>query len=459
MPSSEPSTYPVAEMTIYYADYPSEWQPLANDAANSSFRGNPMSMFYEGGRVGTKPISIRVPRSSQYAKGGLAKEAQQVADAGVGGDELIIHINRQEFDELKKHWGDPTINPHTGMPQFTPFYKQKWFAPVAAIASAALMATGVGAPLGAALLPTALAEGSILGASGASILGNALIGAGVGGVTGGSKGAITGGLLGGLGTIGAGALGSTGAGVTSTGQEGFSGWWNRMGSGDYFTTGLAGSEAAKAAATAAGNMPLPPTEAIKASFTPAEYAARAADMAKSSGSSGILGGIMDSKWTVPALLLGASALGGAKPPQLPDQGGTATSTDPNMTQRLDLAPLSRPRRQLASQDYYSYGSRPEQVYYEAPVETEAPTAKAATGGALSRFVQGGGTGRSDSIDARLSDGEYVVDSETVALLGDGSSKAGAQRLDQMRANLRKQKGRALAKGKFSPNAKRPEEYI
>jgi hypothetical protein len=45
------------------------------------------------------------------------------------------------------------------------------------------------------------------------------------------------------------------------------------------------------------------------------------------------------------------------------------------------------------------------------------------------------------------------------MLGDGSSKAGAQRLDQFRANIRKQKGRELAKGKFSPNAKRPEEYV
>jgi len=142
-------------MTTYTADYPANYQPLANDAADSSFRGNPMAMFYEGGRVGTKPVRIVVPREPQnYAKGGLAAEARRVRDAGVGGDELIIHINRKEYDELVKNWGEPTINPHTGMPQFTPFWKQKWFAPVAAIASAALMATGIGAPLGAALLPT-----------------------------------------------------------------------------------------------------------------------------------------------------------------------------------------------------------------------------------------------------------------------------------------------------------------
>jgi hypothetical protein len=74
-------------------------------------------------------------------------------------------------------------------------------------------------------------------------------------------------------------------------------------------------------------------------------------------------------------------------------------------------------------------------------------------------VKGPGTGRSDSIPARLSDGEYVIDAETVSLLGDGSTKAGAQKLDQFRVNLRKQKGRNLAQGKFSVNAKTPEAYL
>jgi hypothetical protein len=97
-----------------------------------------------------------------------------------------------------------------------------------------------------------------------------------------------------------------------------------------------------------------------------------------------------------------------------------------------------------------------------------PKAKAATekplkgGGSVTRnqfAVQGPGTGRSDSIPASLSDGEYVMDAETVALLGDGSSKAGAKKLDAMRGNLRKAKGRNLVKGRFSVNAKAPEAYL
>jgi hypothetical protein len=105
-----------------------------------------------------------------------------------------------------------------------------------------------------------------------------------------------------------------------------------------------------------------------------------------------------------------------------------------------------------------------------PIMTEEPP-RFAEGGAFaakgyargssrdSFAVEGPGTGRSDDIPAVLSDGEYVIDAETVALLGDGSSKAGAKKLDEMRVKVRKHKGRNLAKGKFSVNAKRPEKYL
>lgn len=92
----------------------------------------------------------------------------------------------------------------------------------------------------------------------------------------------------------------------------------------------------------------------------------------------------------------------------------------------------------------------------------ANVVRKARGGALSQvayLAQGAGSGREDKIDAKLSDGEYVLDAETVALVGDGSTKAGAQRLDHMREQLRKHKGAALSKGKFSPNAKSPLSYL
>lgn len=97
--------------------------------------------------------------------------------------------------------------------------------------------------------------------------------------------------------------------------------------------------------------------------------------------------------------------------------------------------------------YYQYGTPPAM----------------AMGGALnmvrSMNIGGGADGRSDDVDALLSDGEYVIDAETVALLGNGSSEAGAKRLDQMRSGVRQHKGKNLSKGKISPNAKSPLAYM
>jgi hypothetical protein len=98
--------------------------------------------------------------------------------------------------------------------------------------------------------------------------------------------------------------------------------------------------------------------------------------------------------------------------------------------------------------YYQYGT--------------PPTGMAA-GGALNMVrsynVGGGADGRSDDVDAVLSDGEYVFDAETVALLGNGSSEAGANRLEQMREQIRRQKGQKLAQGKISDDARSPLSYL
>jgi hypothetical protein len=103
-----------------------------------------------------------------------------------------------------------------------------------------------------------------------------------------------------------------------------------------------------------------------------------------------------------------------------------------------------------------------------PITTPIPNNSAAPSMYLpdtTRFARGGfavegaGDGRDDKIPALLSDGEYVIDAETVALLGNGSNKAGAKLLDSFRVKVRKQKGKKLARGKFSDNAKRPEQYM
>jgi hypothetical protein len=81
------------------------------------------------------------------------------------------------------------------------------------------------------------------------------------------------------------------------------------------------------------------------------------------------------------------------------------------------------------------------------------------GPGTSRYVQGAGDGTSDDIDAKLSDGEYVMDANTVSMLGNGSNKAGAARLDQLRENLRKHAAKPMAKGKQFMKAKDPMAYM
>jgi hypothetical protein len=106
---------------------------------------------------------------------------------------------------------------------------------------------------------------------------------------------------------------------------------------------------------------------------------------------------------------------------------------------------------------------PRTSYYQYGTPPGASKPGMAAGGALNMVrsynIGGGADGRSDDVDAVLSDGEYVFDAETVALLGNGSSEAGADRLDQMREQIRKQKGKHLAQGKISPDAQSPLSYL
>jgi hypothetical protein len=81
--------------------------------------------------------------------------------------------------------------------------------------------------------------------------------------------------------------------------------------------------------------------------------------------------------------------------------------------------------------------------------------KMAHGGPL---VSGPGGGQDDMVPAMLSPGEYVIDAETVAALGDGSNEAGAAMLDQMRMAIRKHK-RGGALRKIAPPAKHPLQYM
>ena len=135
---------------------------------------------------------------------------------------------------------------------------------------------------------------------------------------------------------------------------------------------------------------------------------------------------------------------------IPAYGGGTSPADRTARTGADLGDI----------DWNRYGFGPERSFFaNVPKRAATGGSMAVTRPSKSFAVQGAGDGRSDDIPAVLSDGEYVMDAETVALLGNGSNKAGAAQLDRFRANVRKHKGKELAKGRFSVNAKAPQAYM
>jgi len=178
------------------------------------------------------------------------------------------------------------------------------------------------------------------------------------------------------------------------------------------------------------------------------------------GGGGLLGGGLGPLLAGGALLLGQAGGTGQRPPQV--QQATRSLT-PQQQEFINRPGVTWDWNKM-QQDAATSGLTLDQFMarnWPRVTAGEYNVRPMAEGGlsVMSRFVRGGGTGRSDEINAKLSDGEYVIDAETVAMLGDGSSKAGAKQLDQMREKIRQHKGKALSKGKFSPDAKSPLTYL
>jgi hypothetical protein len=162
----------------------------------------------------------------------------------------------------------------------------------------------------------------------------------------------------------------------------------------------------------------------------------------------------------PPMMQGGALPGRAMMPQNA-QGMQQQGRPPMMQQQQGRPPMMQGGLQGMQQARRQMPQRPKDprmAYYQYG---NAPQARAE--GGLSRVqsmqIGGGADGRSDDVNALLSDGEYVFDAEAVAMLGNGSSEAGAKKLDDMRAKLRQHKGKALAGGKISPDAKSPLSYL
>lgn len=375
----------------------------------------------------------------RYARGGLARAAREVTGAGRYGDDQLIHVTPEQFNQLRAVWGEPTYNPQTGMPEYFLSGLKKKLKKIlpkelknvakfevsnlktmlkGAKKNPLSLALGAATPVGAKLWggitgkkftplvnmyggPT---EQSFLDAEAKGIdtglsRGSHKMAEAVASIWGG-KGALSG--LGKLAGAGMGALGGTG------------------------TAAAAAPKAATGALGAAGKY------------------------------------LTDPKVLAGGAMLVSGAMGGGGEPQ---SGGPAPY-DPGPGE--ELPPLDfggRMQNIMAPEDYYTYGAMPEPMRFNPGMSEEQEQGMYRGGYALRHggapYVDLGSaeSGRADNIDAKLSENEYVIDAETVALLGDGNPEAGAKKLDSMRLRIRKHKGGALARGKFSPAARDPMAYL
>ena len=435
------------------------------------------------------------------ARGGLA----DLARMGRNGDTMLAHITPREAEILRMRGGAGTINPITGMPEF--FLKKlfKAILPFAINFIAPGLGTAIGTALGAtgataAALGSAVIGGVSSGLTGGNVLQGALmggLGGGLGGITG---GAVSNALGLGLGPMGQSILGSgllgAGAGL-ATGQGALKGALQGVAGGalGQMAGGMPGDTAFQQALksgigtfgqgitagydpkTAAGMGALTGL-AAGIQYKPSQVAVDKVKSEPSFWEKALSGGPLDSTKTetteggssfgaLGKLALAGSVLSGlaGAPPEV-KQAVSALSPsqqeyfnrptvqwDWNQMQRdASASGMSLSQYMAQNWDKVSRGQY-------AMGQPEVAMAMGGPLGQVARFARGAGSGRDDTINARLSDGEYVMDAETVAMLGDGSSKEGARRLDQMRESLRSHKGKALAKGKFSPDAKSPLEYI
>lgn len=453
--------------------------------------------------------------SRAFAQGGLA-------DYGRSGDSMLAHINPMEAEVLRRMGGSGTVNPNTGIREFKGGGLGSILSAVVPVAleffnipAQGVMGSMIAGGAGAALGGGNVLQGAITGGLGAG-LGN-MLGEGAAGMmgdfgkglsprtTGMMGNAIAGGLAGlagGQGVLQGAARGLAG-GFINQQVAGMGGGMQAAGqtAGNMITGGAAVQDAligGGLAGLAQGTTPRAPrpSDVVSQGANPgqgldpakANYeltgnsgpnapdmgvgqgiqpqgalntlaAATSTPLQEAPKTDGFFGMSNKQLMTLaPAVL---TMLGSAQTPQQVQQATI------NMTpQQKEYFNRELPKWDWAKlQQQASASGQTLGAYLAANMANTGsfPTApapvKKAAGGALSMLAAGGGSGRDDTIDARLSDGEYVFDAETTALIGDGSVKEGARRLDLMRSQIRKHKGSNLAKGKISPDAKSPLTYL
>ena len=145
------------------------------------------------------------------------------------------------------------------------------------------------------------------------------------------------------------------------------------------------------------------------------------------------------------------------------QGMPPQAMQQPMQQQQAMQQMPQPTQQPAS--YYTYGNpvNPSDMlqgmaHGGLPMQMNQQITEGRNDYRAGSRVTGAGDGQSDDIPAMLADGEYVFDADTVAQLGNGSTKAGSDLLDKFREELRSHK-RSAPVNKIPPPSKSPLAYL
>jgi hypothetical protein len=145
-------------------------------------------------------------------------------------------------------------------------------------------------------------------------------------------------------------------------------------------------------------------------------------------------------------------IGQQQQPQQTQQQGLPQQAPPQMAQQM---PQGMPQQGIMPQQQ---GMAPPMRKGGLPHVSNVPLTQGRMDFRKGAAVHGEGDGQSDDIPAMLADGEYVIDAETVAQIGNGSTKAGAQALDKFREGIRAHK-RSAPINKIPPKTKALTSYL
>lgn len=153
-------------------------------------------------------------------------------------------------------------------------------------------------------------------------------------------------------------------------------------------------------------------------------------------------------------------------------GYTSTNLTPDLTKgNIDFTLMGAPTTTATTPQIYNIGTNPAAYTPMTAAPQQTPTfsqgggfekepqfySEGGLGSMDNRYVQGDGDGTSDSVNAKLADGEFVIPADVVAKLGNGSNNAGASVLDQFLSNIREHKQENGTK--LEPDSKGPLAYL